>query len=124
MKVDNTSKQFIQYIAAEIRDMPDGTKPKFAVAMLRQGLTTTPWLLRLMRKLYGEENFYERLEAVYTYKRELLDHYYKNFFGHLLNGKDTYDKTSAGGYSQKELELIVSTMTRFGWVDDTEGQVA
>jgi hypothetical protein len=117
MKVDNTSKEFIQKLADEIIDIPYENKSKFAIAMLRQGLIRSPWIFRIMIKLLGEEKFYELLDIVYVHKRELLELFYDDFLNHLLNGKDTYDSTSVGGYSLTELEVIVDTIKVFGWKD-------
>lgn len=118
MKVDNTSKAYLHYLAAAIESMPDESRPNFACFVLRTGLMKLPKLLRIIKWFLGEEKFYQRLEVVYAAKRDVLDHFYKGFLEWMVDGRDTHDPKSAGGFSQDELELMVEWMKAMGWEAD------
>jgi hypothetical protein len=67
-------------------------------------------LLELLKKIRGEEYifyFFNLLDKVYP--KGVEEALYETA-RHIVNGKDTEDEDSVGGWSQREIDLLLSTI--------------
>jgi hypothetical protein len=115
MIIDNTDKNFLMFLINELNNIPQNIKGDFLIDITKVELMKLPIMLRFFRWIFGSTKFYIVLKQTFVQKPNILDTMFNEFTNHMLNGKDRYDKKSAGGFNKEELEDIVELMKKYQW---------
>jgi hypothetical protein len=101
----------IRALASNLRLLPRDRRTVLAGYLMAEGLMFPPihlwpifWVLRRIRGKQGLYNFVAILSQIYP---RAIDGIIADTAKHMLDGRDTEDADSVGGFSQRELNLIV-----------------
>ena len=73
----------------------------------QQPLAFTIWALRKIKGTAGMLSFFCNFNG---YSPDTIDDWYADTLRHMHFGKDTEDSDSAGGWSQREIDLLVARL--------------
>lgn len=115
--IDATSKYDIHRLVVELRKTPNEIKIPITSFVLTAGLMVAPWYVRLIAFVFGfnNEKKYKMYYGALSDNKTILNDFWKQFLDHIENGKDRFDKNSAGGYSQKELDVLIKVFVEYGF---------
>lgn len=84
------------------------------------GIIVAPLTLRaviaLLRLRFGQGQVATKLTRILSKNSAQTDTLWNDTLEWMTNGKDAYDKLSAGGFNKSELSGFVDFMTSIGWV--------
>lgn len=113
-KIDATSTEDVRLLATCIMTVPQEDKWKVIGKIVElglmkfRGITFAIWLLR---KWKGPAGIYQFFKIVSEKHPKTLDIWVEDTIRHIVNGKDTIDPASVGGWSQKEIDLLLDNVT-------------
>jgi hypothetical protein len=106
----------LEYFASQMRKAGNVTKTNIVVLVIIKKLMFPPWWLRLMlgglRLIRGEKGVVLMLWMLSAKNPEIIETMYSQTIDHMLTGKDREERTSVGGFSQRELDMVVEAFTK------------
>lgn len=98
-------------IATRLRMMTARMEVHVAANLVHRGLMFGPWwfmaMVWLIRRTYTASAF-QRISMWFERMPDVAGDVVNDTANHMIFGKDTEDQNSAGGFSQRELDMIVS----------------
>ena len=116
---DHRSKDDLLALRNDIQELSNQQKALATILVFRADLFRMPWSLKAALKVsalrFGQEGadiqFIHNLMA----RPKTLDKTWGMIIDHMANGKDTYDRTSAGGWCKKELDTFLKILEGVSW---------
>lgn len=121
-----TERTFDYRIRRDLQDLQDGlsraTQGQRAAAcafIVDRNLMTTPLSIRLSLKAlkmrFGDEGGVRMLGTLFRDNPEVMATLWYNTMKHIVEGRDTSDPRSAGGWNGEEMSTFVVHMKDMGW---------
>lgn len=113
-KIDATSREDLKLLATCFLTVPQEDKWKIVGKVYDLGLMKfkgTVFALRLIKKWKGSPGIFQFFKILSEISPKSIDNCIEDTVRHIVNGKDTYDPSSAGGWSQKEIDLLLDNVT-------------
>lgn len=114
MEIKANSKEDIRKLAEAFRTIP---REQYWIIMakvhqlrLMKFTGCVGFLFKYMIKFRGEESiffFFNRLDKIYP---KAVEEALYETIRHIVNGKDVQDEDSIGGWSQREIDLLLSSV--------------
>src|SRR6185437_11051176 len=106
-KIDASSKDDVRLLAGCFLTIQKEDKWKVAGKVYDLGLMRMrrlDWFLKLIKKWKGPAAIFQFFKILSEKFPKELDNYLEDTIRHIVNGKDTTDPASVGGWSQKEID--------------------
>lgn len=113
-KIDASSKDDVRLLAGCFLTIQNEDKWKVAGKVYDLGLMRMRglnWFLKLIKKWKGPAAIFQFFKILSEKFPKELDNYLEDTIRHIVNGKDTTDPASVGGWSQKEIDLLLDNVT-------------
>jgi hypothetical protein len=113
-KIDASSKEDVKLLATCFYTIPIEDKWKIVAKtydlklMKFRGLGFPLWLAN---KIKGKTGVYQFFKILSEKAPDYIDNCIEDTIRHIVNGKDTTDPASVGGWSQKEIDLLLDNVT-------------
>lgn len=121
--IDASSVEDLQLLANKIQNLHKNRLPCVNAVVIYHGLMKTAWLPQLMfniiKKLFGMKGLVELFRSLEEQEstRESMVELREQTIQHMLSGKDTSSPNSAGGFSQKEIDILIKEFRNLTGVD-------
>lgn len=113
-KIDATSVEDVRLLATCFMTVPQEDKWKVLGKTYELGLMRfrgIQFFLWIIKKWKGSAAVYQFFKMVAEKQPEAIDNYIEDTIRHIVNGKDRSDRASVGGWSQKEIDLLLDNLT-------------
>lgn len=114
VKIDATSKTDVRLLATCLMTVPQEDKWKIVGKIYDLGLMRfrgSNFLLWLIKKWNGAAGVFQFFKILSERSPKTIDTWLEDTIRHVVNGKDKFDPASAGGWSQKEVDLLLDNVT-------------
>lgn len=113
-KIDASSPERVRLLAACFLTIPQEDKWKVVGKVHDLGLMNfrgLVWILKLIKTWKGAAGVFQFFKIVSEKSPKTIDNWLEDIVRHIVNGKDTTDPTSVGGWSQKEIDDLLDNVT-------------
>lgn len=113
-KIDATSIEDVRLLATCLMTVPQEDKWKIMGKIYELDLMKLRgfgFVVGLIRKWKGAAGIFQFFKIVSEKSPETLDTWIEDTIRHIVNGKDATDPASVGGWSQKEIDLLLDNVT-------------
>lgn len=113
------SKEDVARLAQRVRDTPAEDRWQLAADVVYLGLMN--FREAPIQDIIKHARYTENIDAIYAFfavfdamERQFINDFVEDTAEHAINGRDIEDEDSVGGWSQREIDLLV---TKRGWND-------
>ena len=111
------SKKDVARLAQRIRDTPADNRWQLAAEIVYLGLMN--FREAPIQDIIKHARYTKNIKALYAFftvfdvmEKQIIDFFIEDTAKHAINGNDTEDEDSVGGWSQREIDLLVEAR---GW---------
>lgn len=112
--IDATSKEDIYLLAKCFLTIPQEDRWKVVARVNDLGLMRfrgAQFFVNLLKKWKGSVGVFQFFKIVSEKSPKAIDTWWEDTIRHIVNGKDTYDPASYGGWSQNEINLLLDSVS-------------
>lgn len=120
--IDATNKDDVRLLATCFMTAPQSDRWKLVAKVHELGLMKFKnfnCIISLIRWWKGEAGVYTFFKIISDKFPETIDFWIEDTIRHIVNGTDTYDSASVGGWCQDEIDLLLSEVS-FSALDGEE----
>lgn len=113
-KIDASSISDVRLLATALMTVPEEDKWKVLGKVVDLGLMKfrgLDFFLKLLKKWKGSAGVFQFFKILSEKSPKTIDIWLEDTIRHVVNGKDTSDAASVGGWSQKEIDLLLDNVT-------------
>ena len=118
LSCNHRSKQELLALRGDMERMLPLQKAAVVTYSIASGIIRPGMALGVMFKAFGLRFGKEgpgRFASLLCSKPAALDSMWKSTMGHMVDGKDTFDAMSAGGFNKQELDGLLGFLGSMGW---------